>query len=252
MTEWIQILLPFFLIASRVMAFFSVLPLFAWTMLPRRVRLSISLLVTIFFASLLPRAQLSPADYTWLGAALLVGREVLCGLALGMMARLVFMAVQQGAMIGTQQMGFADAGIFDPSTGEGTRPIALLFQMVFAVLFLSINGHHLLLMTVYRSYDAFPAGQPAEVALLTQGVIEAGATMLLFALKLAAPLLAGFLLLAVIMGVIARVMPEMNILMASMPLRVVVGMGLSLLVLGTLNSFVVRLTDWLDQFFILA
>lgn len=252
MDEWIKILLPFFLVTARVMAFFSVLPLFAWTMLPMRVRLAIALLVTIFFGMLLPRPDLGPTDYMWIGAALLIGKEILCGLALGMVARLIFLSVQQGMMIGTQQMGFADAGIFDPSTGESIRPIAMLFQMIFAVMFLTIGGHHMLLRAIYRSYEAFPVGQPAEIGMLTEGVIEAGAMMLFFALKLAAPLLAGFLLLAVIMGVIARVMPEMNILMASMPLRVLVGMGISILLIGTLNTFIMELADWFDQFFVLS
>ena len=252
MDEWIKTLLPFFLVASRVMAFFAVLPLFAWTMLPMRVRLAIALLMTIFFAILLPRPELNPRDFMWIGAVLLIGKEILCGVGLGLVAKLVFVAVQQGAMMGTQQMGFADAGIFDPSTGEGTRPIAMLFQMVFAVLFLSIDGHHMLILAVFRSYEAFPVGQPADIATLTESVINGGATMLFFALKLAAPLLAGFLLLAVIMGVIARIMPEMNILMASMPLRVLVGIGLSILVMGTLNAFVGELADWFDQFFALS
>ncbi len=250
MDEWIKILLPFFLVASRIMAFFSVLPLFAWTMTPMRVRLSISFLMTIFFAMLLPRPELAPQDYMWVGAAFLIGKEVLCGVGLGLMARLIFVSVQQGAMMGTQQMGFSDAGIFDPSTGESIMPIGMLFQMVFAVLFLSIDGHHMLISAVFRSYDAFPIGQPADIAALTEGVIDAGAMMLFFALKLAAPLLAGFLLLAVIMGVIARIMPEMNILMASMPLRVFLGIGLSILVMGTLNAFVFELADWFDQFFV--
>ncbi len=201
---------------------------------------------------ILPKAQLQPADYTLFGASLLVCKEILCGLALGMVARLIFLAVQQGMMIGTQQMGFSDAGIFDPSTGESTRPIAMLFQMTFVVIFLSTDGHHMLLMAIHRSYEAFPAGQPADMALLTEGIIDAGAMMLFFALKLAAPLLAGFLLLAVIMGVIARVMPEMNVLMASMPLRVFVGLGLSMLVIGTLNTFIAELADWFDQFFALS
>lgn len=252
MDEWIKTLLPFFLIASRVMAFFAVLPLFSWKMLPMRVRLSIALLMSIFFAMLLPRPELDPRDYMWIGASFLISKEILCGVGLGLVARLVFVSVQQGAMMGTQQMGFSDAGIFDPSTGESVKPIAMLFQMVFAVLFLSMDGHHMLILAVFRSYEAFPIGQPADIAVLTEGIIEGGAMMLFFALKLAAPLLAGFLLLAVTMGVVARIMPEMNILMASMPLRVLVGIGLSILVMGTLNAFIVDLADWFDHFFVLS
>lgn len=245
---WVNLLLPFFCIMGRVTAFMGVLPLFAWTMVPMRVRLAIALLMSIFFGMIQPPGVLAGQNLHWAEAVLLVSREVLCGLTLGLVARLVFISVQQGMLIGTQQMGFADAGIIDPSTGETQRPVSMLFQMMFAVLFLSVGGHHLLLMAIGRSYEAFPLAQPPEVEALAEGIIQAGGTMFVFALKLAAPMLTGFLLLAVIMGVLAKVMPEMNILMASLPLRVGVGMFLAVSVAGTLNSFAVEIADWLDRY----
>jgi flagellar biosynthetic protein FliR len=248
-TEWIAILLPFFLVLARVTAFFAVLPLFSWEAIPVRIRAAIALLVTIFFAFIVPAPQLAADQLHWLGATLLMFHEILCGLALGLTARLVFSAVQQGMAMGTQQMGFSDAGIIDPASGEeGDHAIVTIFQMIFVVLFLGLGGHHLLLLIIDQSYRAFPIGQSPELPVLAESVVTAGAMMLLFALKLAAPLLAGFLLLSVILGVIARVMPEMNILMASLPLRVGLGMFLAILVMRTLGTFTTELADWLDQF----
>lgn len=249
---WINNLLPFVCVMARVMAFIGVLPLFAWTMVPMRVRLALGLLLSIFFGMVQPAGAFVGRDVHWTTACLLVAREVLCGLTLGMVARLVFISVQQGMLIGTQQMGIADAGIIDPSTEEQQSPIAMLFQLMFAVLFLSVGGHHLLLLAVGQSYEAFPLADPPEVASLVEGVVRAGGAMFVFSLKVAAPMLAGFLLLAVIMGILSRVMPEMNILMASLPLRVGVGMFLAVTVAGTLNSFAAEIADWLDRFFIVA
>ncbi|NBB95033.1 MAG: hypothetical protein GVY16_04760 [Planctomycetes bacterium] len=246
MGEWLSILMPFMLVLARVSAYFLVLPLFGWSMLPVRVRMMMALLITVFFASILPIPRIRETDTAWLEAALMLVREITCGVGLGLVARLIFSAAQQGAQMGTQQMGLRDAGILDPASGSSSRPISLLFQMCFTVLFLSIGGHHLLLLAIHRSYEAFPVGQPATIATLAEGVIVAGSAMLLFAMKLAAPLLAGFLILTVALGVIARIMPEMNILMASLPLRVATGVTLSLLVLSTLESFVAELTEWFD------
>lgn len=247
MGDWLSILLPFMLVMARVTAFFAVLPLFGWSMIPMRIRVATALLMTIFFAGILPLPPIATTETSWLEAIIMMLREMICGLGLGMVARLIFAAAQQGAAMGTQQMGFADAGIIDPENETGTRPIALLFQMMFAVLFLSIGGHHLLILAIQRSYEAFPVGQPTSIATLTEGIVIAGSAMLMFALKLAAPLLAGFLVLAVTLGVMARIMPEMNILMISMPLRCAAGVGLSLLLLGTLESFVAELTEWFDM-----
>ncbi|MBN1554649.1 MAG: flagellar biosynthetic protein FliR [Phycisphaerae bacterium] len=246
--EWIAILLPFLLVLARVSGFFAVLPLFSWEMLPMRIRAAIALLITIFFAFIIPAPALASEQFHWLAASLLVMREALCGVALGLIARLIFSTVQQGIAMGTQQMGFADAGIIDPDSGESDQAVVMIFQMLFAVLFLGVGGHHLLLLAIGQSYRAFPIGQTPEPAVLAESLVTAGAMMLVFALKLAAPLLAGFLLLSVILGVIARVMPEMNILMASFPLRVGLGIFLSILVLRTLGAFTAELADWLNEF----
>lgn len=247
--EWIAILLPFFLVMARVSAFFAVLPLFSWDMLPVRIRAAIALLMTIFFAFTVPTPALAAEQLHWLSATLLMTREVLCGVALGLAARLIFTAVQQGVAIGTQQMGFSDAGIIDPDSGEeGDHAVVMIFQMLFAVLFLGVGGHHLLLMAIDQSYRAFPIGQSPDMAVLTESIVTAGSMMLLFAMKLAAPLLAGLLLLSVILGVMARVMPEMNILMESLPLRVGLGVILSILVMRTLGTFTAELAEWLNEF----
>jgi flagellar biosynthetic protein FliR len=251
-SDWIEILLPFFLVTARVTAFFVTLPLFGWEILPTSLRLAIALLATVFFAIVLPPAQLNAADVHWVGASLLVAREALCGLALGLVARLIFTAVEQGMLIGTEQMGFMDAEIIDPTTDENQQTIPLIFQMLFAVLFLGMGGHHLLLRVIDHSYQVFPVGRPVDAAGLVEGVVNAGSMMLVLALKLAAPLLAGFLLLSVMLGVIARVMPEMNVLMESFPLRVGLGIVLSLAVMRTLNSFVAELADWLGENLVVA
>ncbi len=248
--EWIAILLPFFLVLARVSAFFAVLPLFGWDMLPMRIRAAIALLMTIFFAFVIPAPALQADQMHWLAAMLLTLREVLCGVALGLAARLIFSAVQQGVAIGTQQMGFSDAGIIDPDSGEeGDQPIVTIYQMLFAVLFLGLGGHHLLIMAIDQSYRAFPVGQSPDLSVLTECVLTAGSMMLLFSLKLAAPLLAGFLLLSVILGVMARVMPEMNILMESLPLRVSMGFFLAILLMRTLGTFTAELAEWMNEFF---
>ena len=125
--------------------------------------------------------------------------------------------------------------------------IGTLYQMIFAVLFLAVSGHQILIALIFRSYEIFPLGQPPQVESLVNGLVDAGGLMLLCALKIAAPLLGGFLILAIILGVLARVMPEMNILMISMPLRVTLGVFLSIVILPTLNVALAEVTDFIEH-----
>jgi flagellar biosynthetic protein FliR len=130
------------------------------------------------------------------------------------------------------------AQILDPLTGERAQPLGSLLEMIFILLFLSANGHHLFLMIISRSYDSFPAGSMPTIPVLAQGVINAGSTMLLHALKLAAPTLAAFIMLMVVLAVLARMVPEMNILFISLPLRVGLGLLMVAIFMPFISSFV--------------
>jgi len=166
-------------------------------------------------------------------------------LLLGLSPLLCFMPVRLSGNIIEQQMGFTMAQILDPLTGESAQPLGMFFEMIFIILFLSANGHHLFLLALSRSYQAFPAGSMPTVPVLVQGVVEAGSTLLVAGLRLAAPLLAAFLLLMVVLAVLARIAPEMNILFISFPLRVGLGLLLIGILLPFINAFVAEFADWM-------
>ena len=243
---WLAILLPFALLTARIGGFVLVSPIFGWQAVPTVVRSGLVLMLTVFFAATMPPA-INSVTVHWLHAIVLIAQEAIIGLALGLMARLVYSAVQQGGMIAAQQMGFSDAGVFDPVSGSQSRPIATFFEMIFALLFLAAGGHHLLLKIVASSFKSFPVASTPDISLLPEGIVVAGSTMLLFALKLAAPILAAFLVLAVLLCILARVLPEMNILMASFPLRVGVGIFMAGAIMPSLNEFTGELAKWMQK-----
>jgi len=171
-------------------------------------------------------------------AVLLIANEATYGLALGLVATFVFAAVKISGRIIERQMGLAMAEILDPLTGERAQPLGSLLEMIFIMLFLSANGHHLFLLIISRSYESFPAGSMPTIPVLAEGIINAGSTMLLHGLKLAAPILAAFLLLMVVLAVFARMVPEMNILFISFPLRVGLGLLMVAIFMPFISSFV--------------
>ena len=249
MEDWIAILLPFALLMARVTAFLSVSPIFGWRTVPVIVRAGTMVMITIFFAVNMP-PTVDAVNVHWLRAIVLMLQETVIGLALGLAARLIYSAIQQGGLIAAQQMGFADAGVIDPVSGSRTRPISTLFEMTFAMLFLAAGGHHLLLIAVANSFQSFPVGGPPDISVLTEGLVKAGSAMFFFALKLAAPMLAGFLILAVMLCILARVLPEMNILLASFPLRIAMGLFMAAAIMPSLEVFRAELADWMKRFLI--
>jgi len=242
----IEKLLGFAMVLTRISAFFMVLPVFGWKSIPVRVKVSIALLLTIFFsmitASAAERGPVSVPE-----AVFLLLNEATYGLALGLIAFIVFTAVKFSGRVIEREMGFAMAQILDPLTGEQGQPLGMLLEMIFILLFLSANGHHLFLLIISRSYEAFPAGSIPTIAVLTGGIVKAGPVLLVGGLRLAAPMLAAFLVLMVALAVLARIAPEMNILFVSLPLRVGLGLLMAAIFLPLINGFVAEFADWMGK-----
>jgi flagellar biosynthetic protein FliR len=239
-------LLGFTLVLTRLSAFFLIAPVFSWKSIPNLIKVSIVFLLAIFFTSLSP--AIANADQVeWLEAILMMSNEAMYGFAMGLTAAMIFSVVRLAGRIIERQMGFAMAEILDPMTGEGAQPLGLLLEVLFILLFLSANGHQLLLMIASKSYEIFPAGKSPTVPVLTEGIVQTGQAMLIAALRLSAPILAAFLLLLVVLGVFARIMPDMNILFISMPLRVGMGLLMVGIFLPFLSGFITEFADWMGK-----
>jgi flagellar biosynthetic protein FliR len=239
-------LLGFMLVLTRVSAFFIVAPIFSSEVVPARIRICIVVLISIFFAAVSP----PPMDFggvTELEAILLLINESIYGFALGLISVLIYLAVKVAGQHIEREMGLTMGEILDPITGEGGESLGLVIDMIFILMFLNANGHHMLLMIISKSYQAFPVGTLVSIPDLVEGVVKAGSVMLTASLRLAAPMLTAFLLLLIVLAVFSRLMPDMDILFISMPLRI----GLGLLMLGTflpfISQFVNEFADWMGK-----
>ncbi|MHC4456528.1 MAG: flagellar biosynthetic protein FliR [Planctomycetota bacterium] len=239
-------LLGFALVLTRISAFFLVLPVFGWRNIPIRVKVSTTILLALFFSMIMP-STIDASQVSTLKAVLLLANEATYGLALGLIVSVVFSAVKLGGRIIERQMGMAMAQILDPLTGERARPLGSLLETIFIILFLAANGHHLLLLIISRSYEAFPVGSIPTISVLAGGTIKATSIMFLAGLRLAAPILAAFLLLMVVLAVLARIVPEMNILFISLPLRVGLGLLMAAMFLPFINGFLGEFADWMGK-----
>jgi len=237
---------------ARVGGFLTAGPIFSSTSVPVIVRVGIVLLLTVFFGIAGGFAAMPPAEGNPIAASLLLTKELLIGLALGLSVNLIYLAVQQGARVTAQQMGMHDAGLLDPITGEESESVSLLFETVFAVLFLMAGGHLVMLNLLAMSYTAFPTAAAIDVSALTGMVLSASGAMLVLALKMAAPMLAAFLILAVVLGVLARVLPEINILLASFPLRIGLGLLIAAGMMPMLGSLAQWIAEWMTRVTTLA
>jgi len=239
-------LLGFVMVLTRVSAFFLTAPVFSWQSIPMITKVAMALLLTIFLSTTtainINTAEVSPAE-----AILLIINEAIYGLGLGLIAALMFWSVKFGGEIIEREMGLTFAEIVDPISGESGQALSTLLEMLFILLFLSANGHQMLLLTISKSYESFPAGSIPTVAVLTEGIIKSGTTMLIAGLRLAAPMLAAFMLLVIALAVLARIAPEMDILFTSFPLKVGLGLLMTGIFMPFINGFVSEFADWMGK-----
>jgi flagellar biosynthetic protein FliR len=239
-------LLGFALILTRISAFFVILPVFGWKAVPEQIKVAATILLSLFFYVITPLPA-GLAHASTLTTILLLAGEAIYGLALGLIIALLFSVVQLSGGIIEQQMGLTMSEIVDPLTENETSPFSSLMEMVFVLLFLSANGHHLFLLVLSRSYDAFPSGTMPTMSLLAGGVVNTSTAMFVASLRLAAPMLAAFLVLMVALALLARLVPEMDILFVTMPVRVALGIFLTAAFLPFVNSFVTEMADWMTK-----
>jgi len=239
-------LLAFAMVLTRISAFVLVAPIFSSESIPARIKAAVILLLSIFIF-MVKAPQVSFASGVALEIVVLLAIETVYGLALGLILALVFATVSLCGRIVEREMGLTLAEIIDPMTGEPAQPLSMLLEMLFIIMFLAANGHHLFILTISRSYDVFAAGSIPSISILTAGVIEAGSTMLIAGLRLAAPMLAAFLLLLVALGVLARIAPEMDILFSSLSMRVGVGLIMTMVFVPFINGFVSEFAEWMNK-----
>jgi len=128
-------------------------------------------------------------------------------------------------------MGFAIVNVIDPQSGMQIPLMGNLTQTVALLFYLAVNGHHYLLQAVAQSYQVIPVLGLKLGSGFYQSLFSIGAEMFVIALKVAAPLVVAILITDVAMGFIARTVPQMNVFIVGLPLKILIGLGCLLVML---------------------
>jgi flagellar biosynthetic protein FliR len=213
----------FLLIMMRMNAMIMLAPFFSSDVIPFRIKAVISFLITlVIFPVVAARGYHIPND---MGAYfLLVLQEVSIGLFLGFLLSVIFAAFQLSGQYLAVQVGFGINEVLDP-IGQVSVPLEGQFKNLIGLLvLLAMNGHHLMIQGVYRSYELAPIMSVNKVFLggLLKYVLYTFTGMFVVALKIALPVVAVVFLVEVSLGVLARVAPQMNIMMLGFPFKIVI------------------------------
>lgn len=226
-------------------------PIFNARNIPVTWKAAFILFIT-YFGWLMGLAQNFTVPTNALALALVLVSEVLLGIVLSLIAQFLFGAIQLAGQLIDTQMGFGIMNVIDPMSGA-QAPMIGNFKYILAMLvFLQINGHHLFLQAIYESYQDIPIGQFAVSGSVMQMLLQFFGEVFVTGLKLSLPVVASLLITDVVMGIMSRTVPQMNIFMVGMPAKIILSFGVLLvtipLYIYLLNSLFEHLFSQIQQF----
>jgi flagellar biosynthetic protein FliR len=223
----------FTLVVSRMAGIFAATPMFGGKAVPMRIKSALALVMALLLYPVIrTKAPELPGDS--ISMMLLIVRETLVGITLGLVSQAIFAAVEFcGQLIG-MQMGFSIVSLFDPSQGTQTPILSVVQTLLATLLFMALGVHHFFINSLVESYQVLPLGGWHMSGELLKFVTGTATTIFTLGVKLAAPVMVALLAATVLLGIMARIFPQMNIFIISMPLNI----GIGFLILGvTLMSF---------------
>jgi flagellar biosynthetic protein FliR len=208
-------------------------PILGSEILPARVRVGIALALALVVLPMVPPMFSPPTN---VGAFLVVAvRESSVGLALGMTARVLFAGIEAAAGLVAGQSGFSLASMIDPLSGESSASTILFENLLAVALFLAADLHHVLVRGLYDSYRWLPpAVALPSAASLDQSVSLLGSRMFTIAVELAAPALVVTVAVDLVLVLVGRALPQVQILNVGYPAKMAAGIvALAVLVPAT-------------------
>jgi flagellar biosynthesis protein FliR len=237
-------ILAFALVLIRVSAFLVSWPVFSVYSVPNHLKVLLALCITFLLFPTIDKTAMLASGLEQ-DIMFLAGKEALTGVCLGFLTRLFFFAVSIGGNLVATAIGLANAQVFNPTLGAQSTTVEQFYMTLGTLLFLALNGHHLFLTGLAQSFEAIPivasqvsngigiassmsvAGATAsangleglvgDVGLVLETIIESG-------IKISAPVMTAILMTNLVMGIVGRAVPQVNVLVTSMSVNFMAGL----------------------------
>ncbi|MFC1855399.1 flagellar biosynthetic protein FliR [Thermodesulfobacteriota bacterium] len=218
LNDFILVLLIFFRVAGIIFT----APVFGSLNVPVQAKAGLSILLTFIIAPNYHANQIFNTEV--ISLTLLLIREVGIGFLIGFIARLIFSAVQLGGQLIGLQMGLGIVSVMDPQTQQQVSIIAQFMYLVAILLFLAFDGHLWFIKAIFTSFNTIEIGTFYVSGKVIGLTIKMVAEMFVLGVKVAAPIMALVLCFDTLLGIFARTVPQMNVLILGFPLKIGVGL----------------------------
>ena len=217
----------FFLVFLRIGAILMTIPVFESRSIPHLFKLALALATSLILFPMLNLSPL-PVPTSIFGLAIGAAGEILLGFIIGFSVKIIFAGIQMAGQMGGYQMGLALANVMDPADSQQIPLLAQFNNLVALLIFLTLNAHYWFIRALTQSYRLVPPFNVHFDGALIEHLMQLAGNMFVVAIQVGAPIIAALLVTSVAFGLVARTVPQMNVFIVAMPLKI----GIGLLFLG--------------------
>lgn len=232
------------LILVRITAFIVVCPGFSFKGLPNTLKVALSVSLSLMIYNLIPDVEITQSFllfFIW------TVKETLFGLSMGYVTNLVFTTMEIAGQLVDFQVGFSMASVFDASMGMQASYFGKIYYWISISVFFLLNMHHIIIETVIKSFDYIPLTVVNMGLFKVEGIVVLFAEVFELALNLAAPIIIVVLITDVVLGVISRTVPQINVLMLGMPLKAMVGFVITMFTFSWLMNAITNIIGLMPE-----
>lgn len=236
----------FILIFVRMTGLFVIAPIFGRRNIPAYFKVGFSLLLALILVNTvkMPNLNYGSSFYEYV---FLVLKEFLVGITIGYVSYLVFTSIYFAGQIIDTQVGFGMVNVIDPVSNIQV-PITSNFYFIMSMLvFLWSNGHHIIIKALFESYKYIPLGSAVFNNNLLNDILRVFGTIFVIGFQIAAPITAAILISDIALGVASRSVPQLNVFVIGMSLKIVLGMLIMIVTMPLFISCIDVLTSGMTK-----
>jgi len=212
----------FFLAFTRIMSIIIHVPVLGGQSIPNQVRIGLGFVLAMVLIPWQPLPE-EAASIGFIAYGLSIGKEILIGTLIGYSADLAFGAIQMAGGAMGLGSGFESSRIFNPSMGDSGSAFDQIFVMTATVVFLMINGHHLVIAAIQKTFELLPINGSLPFNGL-EAIMRTTSTFVMAGIHLALPVMTAVILADLTLGLLARVAPQVQVYFLGLPVKVVVSL----------------------------
>ena len=234
----------FVLIFTRISGMIFSMPLISTYPIPQQVKIWLCALVAFILFPMVAANTGMAVPHSMPELLMFMFREFAIGYIIGFCATFLFAAVQVGGEFVSLQIGISMSQVLDPATGESTQVLSQLYSYITVMVFVALNAHQWLFAALYKSFQSFPlAPDYAFTGSIVSQVLHMSSSIFSIGISMILPIFCVMFVSEVLMGFMSKMMPQMNIFMVAIPLKIYVGIVLMLMFLSPTVTYLITVTQ---------